>query len=86
MAEPATRRMTLDEFLSWDDGTDMRYELWRGGVVAMAPSMARHGLLALALGGEIRAALRARPPSGHSAKPGSRCPIATIPFMSPISP
>ena len=62
MAEPATRRMTLDEFLSWDDRTDTRYELWGGGIVAMAPPMARHGLLALALGGEIRAAPRTRPP------------------------
>ena len=36
MAEPATRRMTFDEFLSWDDGTDTRYELWGGDAVAMA--------------------------------------------------
>jgi Uma2 family endonuclease len=62
MAEPATRRMSLDEFLAWDDGTDRRYELWGGVVTAMAPPMPRHGLLALALGGEIRSALRARPP------------------------
>jgi Uma2 family endonuclease len=74
MAEPATRRMTLDEFLSWDDGTDMRYELWRGGVVAMAPSMARHGLLDLALGGEIRAALRARPPCRALSEAGITLP------------
>ena len=38
MAEPARRRMTLDEFLAWDDGTDRRYELWGGGVTAMAPA------------------------------------------------
>jgi len=29
--------MTLDEFLSWEDGTDARYELWSGTIVAMAP-------------------------------------------------
>ena len=62
MAEPATRRMTLDEFLAWDDGTDRRYELLGGIVTAMAPPMPRHGLLAAALSGEIRSALRARPP------------------------
>ena len=62
MAEPATRRMTLDEFLAWDDGTDRRYELCGGVVTAMAPPMPRHGLLAAALSGEIRSALRARPP------------------------
>jgi Uma2 family endonuclease len=62
MAEPATRRMTLDEFLAWDDGTDRRYELWAGVLTAMAPPMPRHGLLAAALAGEIRSALRRRPP------------------------
>jgi Uma2 family endonuclease len=62
MAEPATRRMTVDEFLDWDDGTDTRYELWGGSIVAMAPPMPRHGLLAMALGGEIRTVLRTRPP------------------------
>jgi hypothetical protein len=45
MAEPATRQMTLDDFLAWDDGTDRRYELWGGVVRAMAPPMPRHGLL-----------------------------------------
>jgi hypothetical protein len=35
MAEPATRRMTLDEFLVSDDGTDRRYELWDGTVAAI---------------------------------------------------
>ena len=62
MAEPATRRMTLDEFLAWDDGTDRRYELWGGLVRAMAPPMPRHGLLAATLSREIGSALRARPP------------------------
>jgi Uma2 family endonuclease len=62
MTEPAMRRMTLGEFLAWDDGTDRRYELWGGAVTAMAPPMPRHGLLAAALSGEIRSALRARPP------------------------
>ena len=54
--------MTLGEFLAWDDGTDRRYELWDGIVTAMAPPMPRHGLLAAALSGEIRSALRARLP------------------------
>ena len=45
MAEPATRRMTLDESLAWDDGTDRRYELWGGAVTAIAPPMPRHGRL-----------------------------------------
>jgi Uma2 family endonuclease len=62
MAEPAIRGMTVDEFLCWDDGTDTRYELVGGHAFAMAPPAARHSLLAMALGGEIRSALRPRPP------------------------
>lgn len=54
--------MTLDEFLRWEDGTDTRYELIAGAPLAMAPPAARHSLLATALAGEIRAALRSRPP------------------------
>ena len=66
MAEPAIRRMTVDEFLRWDDGTDARYELVDGFVVAMAPPVPRHGTLTLRLGGAIDAALRTRPPcSAH---------------------
>ncbi|MBV8335998.1 MAG: Uma2 family endonuclease [Alphaproteobacteria bacterium] len=53
MVEPATRRMTLEEFLYWDDGTDTRYELWGGVVTAMAPPMPRHGRLAAAVTGEL---------------------------------
>jgi Uma2 family endonuclease len=34
--------MTLEEFLEWDDGTDTRYELIGGEVVAMAPPMPAH--------------------------------------------
>jgi Uma2 family endonuclease len=53
MAEPAHRKLTVDEFLAWDDGTDRRYELVRGEIVAMAPPSQRHGtivaLLAAAL-------------------------------------
>jgi Uma2 family endonuclease len=59
MASLAPRRMTLDEFLEWDDGTDTRYELIEGAAVAMAPAMPDHAAivtnLARALGGELRA-------------------------------
>jgi Uma2 family endonuclease len=37
MADPATKRMTLDEFFWWDDGTETRYELIDGFPAAMAP-------------------------------------------------
>ena len=60
MASPAPKRMTLAEFLEWDDGTDRRYELLDGIPVMMAPPLEAHGELAVALGAEIRA--RVKPP------------------------
>ena len=45
MASPAPRRMTLDEFLQWDDGTETRYELIEGEIVAMAPAMPDHAAI-----------------------------------------
>lgn len=51
-------RMTLAEFLAWDDGTDTRYELVDGRVVAMAPPNDAHGTIVMNVGAEIRSALR----------------------------
>jgi Uma2 family endonuclease len=62
MAEPATGRMSLAEFLSWDDGTDTRYELIGGFAVAMAPSAEAHSMLAVHLVRRIDAALSSRRP------------------------
>jgi len=45
LAEAAERRMTLAEFLAWDDGTETRYELIDGQPRAMAPAYPRHGLI-----------------------------------------
>jgi Uma2 family endonuclease len=70
MAEAALKCMTVDEFLQWEDGTDTRYELVNGFVVAMAPPAPPHGRLATALGGEIRAALRSRPHCGIYSESG----------------
>jgi Uma2 family endonuclease len=46
MVEPAQKRLSIAEFLSWDDGTDRRYELVRGEIVAMAPPSPAHGTIA----------------------------------------
>lgn len=56
MADAAERRMTVDEFLAWDDGTDTRYELVDGRPVAMAPPTEMHGHLV----GQVHGALSAR--------------------------
>jgi len=62
MSEVVVKRMSLEEFLRWEDGTDTRYELLAGVPVAMAPPAIAHGILALRLGARIDAALRSRPP------------------------
>ncbi len=67
--QPADLKLTLAEFLDWDDGTDTRYELIDGRVVAMAPPSPRHsaltGRLARLIGDGIRH------PVGSSSKPAS---------------
>jgi Uma2 family endonuclease len=70
MSEPAIRGMTVDEFLGWEDGTDTRYELVGGFVVAMAPPAPAHGILAVRLGGLIDAALRSRRPCSAQSEAG----------------
>ena len=45
MAEPAEKRWTVEEFLAWDDGTDRRYELVSGQIVAMAPPSEAHAAI-----------------------------------------
>jgi Uma2 family endonuclease len=45
MAELAEKRMSLAAFLEWDDGTDTRYELLDGRIVAMAPPALAHGTI-----------------------------------------
>jgi Uma2 family endonuclease len=62
MSELAIKRMTLAEFLNWEDGTDTRYELLAGVPVAMAPPAVAHGMLAVRLTARVEAALRSRSP------------------------
>jgi Uma2 family endonuclease len=58
VAEAAWRLWSLEEFLASDDGTDRRYELFDGRIVAMAPASDVHGALVMRLGRRIGAALR----------------------------
>lgn len=57
MAQQARPRMTVPEFLSWDDGTETHYELIRGEVYAMTAPTVAHGVIAGVLGGTILRAL-----------------------------
>lgn len=72
MSEPAERRMTVAEFLTWDDGTDTRYELIDGRPVAMAPPAAQHSVIL----GKLSAALgtRLRPPCYTASQAGVSSP------------
>ncbi|MBV9201258.1 MAG: Uma2 family endonuclease [Alphaproteobacteria bacterium] len=70
MAEPAIRRMTLEEFLRWDVGIDTRYELINGFPVAMAPPAEAHRILAVRLVSRIDAALASRRPCDAQIQPG----------------
>ncbi len=85
MNEPApVRRMTVTEFLEWDDGTDTVYELIDGlpvaryarsgqaSVVAMAPPAPRHGRIAGNAFAEIERRLESRPPCGAVVEGGVR--------------
>ncbi len=55
-------RMTVEEFLVWDDGTPARYELEDGVPVAMAPAALPHGVIAQNVGEVINERVRDRPP------------------------
>ena len=72
MGEPALQGMTADEFLSWDDGTDTRYELVGGAVVAMAPPSYVHGIVVGNAYAAIRAALEGRAPCQAAVEAGIR--------------
>ncbi|MEG3438868.1 Uma2 family endonuclease [Pannus brasiliensis CCIBt3594] len=45
----ATRKLTLEEYLQYDDGTDTRYELIDGELVKMPPETDRNNLISLYL-------------------------------------
>ena len=62
MSDLAVKRMSLAEFLRWEDGTDTRYELVDGVPTAITPPAVAHGRLSVRLGARIDAALQKRPP------------------------
>jgi Uma2 family endonuclease len=58
VAEPGRRLWSLHEFLAFDDGTDTRYELVDGHIIAMAPASDVHGALVMRLARRLGNALR----------------------------
>ena len=63
MADAAEKRWTVEEFLEWDDGTDRRYELVDGRIVAIAPPSEAHAAIVSNLAIEIREPAPAAQPS-----------------------
>jgi Uma2 family endonuclease len=72
VTETAQRRMTVEEFLAWDDGTDTRYELVDGVPVAMAPPAGAHGRIVVNTAALLSVHLRRRPPCQAEAEAGIR--------------
>jgi Uma2 family endonuclease len=62
MAEPAHKRFTIADWLAYSDGTDTRYELLDGELVAMAPGSRRHSTIPHNVALVIEAAVGDRPP------------------------
>jgi Uma2 family endonuclease len=68
MARPApTARMTYAEYLAAEAASDVRHEYLNGEVWAMAGGTPEHAALALAVGSELRQALRGKPCRAYSA-------------------
>jgi Uma2 family endonuclease len=67
-------RMSVDEFLNWDSGDLVTYELVDGEPRAMAPTNRTHGMLQNELGSLIRNHLRAT---------GSPCDVVAAPGVIP---
>ncbi|MGB3491082.1 MAG: Uma2 family endonuclease [Elainellaceae cyanobacterium] len=53
-----SQRLTLDAYLSYDDGTDTRYELVNGELIAMAQPRGQHGAIAEFLNDLFRAEIQ----------------------------
>jgi Uma2 family endonuclease len=81
MAEVAEKRWTVAEFLDWDDGTDRRYELVEGRIVAMAPPSEAHATIVMNLGAAIRNQLPASmsgPGRAWRQARGARRPLLSV--------
>jgi Uma2 family endonuclease len=58
MADVAEKRMTVAEFLTWDNGTGTRYELIDGRPVAMAPVAPSHSVIMANVTHELKSRLQ----------------------------
>ena len=71
------RRMTVEEFLDWDDGTETSYELVDGVPVAMSPPASEHRTIVANAATLINTRLRHRLPCRAEVEAGIRISRAT---------
>jgi len=79
--------MTYSEYLAAEAVAEVRHEYLKGEVWAMAGGTIEHGALALAVAGELRAALRGKPCRAFSSDVRVRIPetdLATYPDLSVV--
>jgi Uma2 family endonuclease len=81
MADPAAKRMSVDEFLRWDDGTETHYELVGGFPVAMAPPAEAHRSLNVRPVSQIDPALSRRRPCNAQVEAGVIRPDRADPYI-----
>ena len=81
MAEAAEKRWTVEEFLDWHDGTDRRFELVDGQIVAMAPPSEAHGRSSPTSRSELQIA--SNRPVACVGEAGVSRPTGTIPITRP---
>jgi Uma2 family endonuclease len=80
MADPAQRRMTVEEFLAWDGEGDTRYQLQDGVPVALAPPAEAHSIMAGTLAGLIHPLVSKRPPCTVRSEAGRPSPSSSRSF------
>lgn len=56
---PTPKRMSIEEFLAWDSGDDLRYELVEGWPVAQSAPSTSHARMIVSLGAALHSRLRA---------------------------
>jgi Uma2 family endonuclease len=58
MTDAAPKLMTVAEFLEWDDGTGIRYQLVAGRVAAVVPAGPNHSIIASKIVGALESGLK----------------------------
>lgn len=60
MSDVPGKRLTAEEYLEFERGSDIKHEFYNGRIYAMAGAKRRHNVIALNIGSEIREHLKGR--------------------------